>query len=251
MPAPVISLTTSILGWRQWEYWEFQPGATNSPTSWACAGLPPGMTINTSTGKISGAATAPGVYELTDALKATNADGTGSMTITIGIESGAIQPTSGVDVFVDVVTGEVTLNGAGVTDTGDGKLKSLLATKEGDDLLLYVRFVKNGVILDLDLEKLALWVKELEPENQVVVSDQFEKQGTGTGTYYILHAKLDKAELAAALTDYEEDGGTSFLGLAEIERVEVSAWEAGPDTMRVTSRTFGLKIDRDLGEAAV
>jgi len=208
------------------------------------------MSINADTGKISGAATAPGVYELTDALKATNGDGTGSMTITIGIESGAIQPTSGVDVFVDVVTGEVTLNGAAVTALKDGEMKALLATKEGDDLLLYVRFVKNGVILDLDLDSLALWVKELEPDRHVVISDQFEKQGSGTGTYFILHAKLDKTELGTALSGYEEDSGTSFLGLAEIERVEVSAWAAGPDTMRITSRTFGLKIDRDLGEVA-
>jgi hypothetical protein len=244
MAAPVINTTTSILGYRQWEYFEYQPYATNTPTSWACPLLPAGLSIDEDTGLISGAASQPGVYVL--GLTATNGDGTSApMVLTIGIEAGAIQPTSGVDLFIDVVTGKVTM-----TLTGTTSEAALLSVKEDDDLLLYVRFVKAGQILDLDLDELTLFVKELEPDALVATSLAWEKSGSGANSVYLVHAKFDGSLLAGALSNYEEDDGTKFVGLAEIERVETSAWEGGPETLRVTSRTFGIEIERDLGQSA-
>ena len=61
MAIPVISNTTSVLGYRKGQYFEYQMQATNTPTSWTANGLPSGMSISSS-GLVSGAATAAGVY---------------------------------------------------------------------------------------------------------------------------------------------------------------------------------------------
>jgi uncharacterized protein YhjY with autotransporter beta-barrel domain len=64
----------------------YQIAATNSPTSFAATGLPPGVTVNTATGLISGTPTANGVYNAT--VSATNATATASRAVTITIAFG-------------------------------------------------------------------------------------------------------------------------------------------------------------------
>ena len=46
---PVINTTTSILGYNQYEGWQYQPYATNNPLSWSCPNLPAGLSIDTPT----------------------------------------------------------------------------------------------------------------------------------------------------------------------------------------------------------
>src|SRR5204862_2251562 len=57
--------------------------ATNSPTSYNETGLPAGLSVNTSTGLISGTPTTAGTYAVT--ISATNSGGTGSATLTLTI----------------------------------------------------------------------------------------------------------------------------------------------------------------------
>jgi hypothetical protein len=59
--------------------------AANSPTSFAAVNLPAGLTINSSTGIISGIPTSYGVFAAM--VSATNAAGTGNATLTITIDS--------------------------------------------------------------------------------------------------------------------------------------------------------------------
>ena len=59
--------------------------ATGSPTSYAATGLPPGLTINTSTGAITGTPTQWGTFPLT--LSATNSAGTGSAALTLNVKT--------------------------------------------------------------------------------------------------------------------------------------------------------------------
>ncbi len=57
--------------------------ATGLPTSYAATGLPPGLTVNTLTGAITGTPTSPGNYAVT--ITATNSLGTSTATLTISV----------------------------------------------------------------------------------------------------------------------------------------------------------------------
>lgn len=64
--------------------------ASNSPTSFSATGLPPGLTLNTATGVISGTPTSPGTFNAT--ITASNSAGsdTDPLVITIGLGAPAI-----------------------------------------------------------------------------------------------------------------------------------------------------------------
>jgi PKD repeat protein len=64
--------------------------ATNSPTSYNATPLPAGLTVNTSTGAITGTPTAAGTTSVT--ISASNATGTGSATLSVTINPAAIAP---------------------------------------------------------------------------------------------------------------------------------------------------------------
>jgi uncharacterized protein YhjY with autotransporter beta-barrel domain len=64
----------------------YQITATNNPTSFNATGLPAGLSINTSTGVISGAPAATGTTNVT--LSATNAIGTGTQTLVFTVVTG-------------------------------------------------------------------------------------------------------------------------------------------------------------------
>src|SRR6266480_869953 len=61
----------------------YQITANQAITTWGAAPLPGGLTVNTATGLISGTPTAAGTY--TVALSATNANGTGTLALTLTI----------------------------------------------------------------------------------------------------------------------------------------------------------------------
>ena len=79
-PAPVIisALTASGAVGTAFTY---QITATNDPTSFAAAGLPPDLLLNTRTGLISGLPTVAGTFSVT--LTASNASGVGTATVAI------------------------------------------------------------------------------------------------------------------------------------------------------------------------
>lgn len=47
MSIPVINTTQSVLGYKQWQPFNYQPYATNNPLSWECPNLPQGLSIDT------------------------------------------------------------------------------------------------------------------------------------------------------------------------------------------------------------
>ena len=87
---PIITSATTATGATGVAFSGYQITATNSPTSFSASGLPPGFSINTATGLISGTPTAGGTFNAT--VSATNATATGSQALTITITS--VVPTS-------------------------------------------------------------------------------------------------------------------------------------------------------------
>src|SRR5438045_1560790 len=85
-PKPVITSPLTATGTVGVAF-SYQITATNSPTSFGATGLPPGLTVNTSTGLISGTPTTAGTYSVT--ISATNVTGTGSATLVITINPAA------------------------------------------------------------------------------------------------------------------------------------------------------------------
>lgn len=79
---PVITSETAVAGVVGTAL-SYATAASGTPTSYAAVGLPGGLTINASTGAVSGSPTTSGVYYAF--LSATNAAGTGSTTVTFTI----------------------------------------------------------------------------------------------------------------------------------------------------------------------
>ena len=82
LPAPSLSGSPVVNATVNSSFY-YYVSASNSPTSYAASGLPAGVTLNTSTGYLSGTITAAGSYPVT--ISATNASGMSSATLTLNI----------------------------------------------------------------------------------------------------------------------------------------------------------------------
>jgi hypothetical protein len=87
--APLITSSLSASGTVGTNF-NYQITATSSPTSYNATGLPSGLSVNTSTGAISGTPGSAGTTNVT--ISATNAGGTGSAILVITIGNAFINP---------------------------------------------------------------------------------------------------------------------------------------------------------------
>jgi hypothetical protein len=81
-PVPVISSSATATG-TTGSAFTYTVAASNTPTSYSATGLPAGLSINTSTGVISGSPTTAAISTVT--LSATNTYGTGTLTLTLTV----------------------------------------------------------------------------------------------------------------------------------------------------------------------
>ena len=267
MAIPVIKTTTSILGYNQYQSWEYQPYATNTPTSWACPNLPAGLSIDTSTGLISGAATVAGVFNC--GLTATNGDGTSAvLMLTIGISvasaSAALLTNSGTQITIDVATKLVTVGSAAavapapsLSSATDPRTSPalrpapLLFARQNDGILLWISFVKGGVPLALTITAMELALKEMESGTRIILGNVMTQVGSGAGSYFGLFCDLSSASgLADMLANYQSDDGTSFAALAEIAWTETNtdsgSWSGSPASFNFSTQDFGIQIATDM-----
>jgi hypothetical protein len=194
MAAPIINPNTSVLGFSSGQFVAYQCATTDGQTgTWSCANLPAGLSINSSTGLISGMPTTPGVYNTT--IKITNANGTATLPVTFGIDDAGFVTDVGIEVNIDLISGAVSF-----PTSPDGKLHG----KSGDYLPLLIGLQKSDVLLDLPVTGISFGLKEFESDARLILSDgAFTKLGSYERTRWRTLVYLDPDKLAGALSDYE------------------------------------------------
>lgn len=102
-PAPLPTITSATAATATaGAFFTYAITATNSPTSYSATGLPGGLSINTSTGVISGTPVTAGSSSIT--VSAANAAGTGSATLTLMIASAGGVPAGNTPVISGITT---------------------------------------------------------------------------------------------------------------------------------------------------
>jgi hypothetical protein len=245
MAIPVISNTTSVLGYRKGQYFEYQMQATNSPTSWTANGLPSGMAIS-STGLISGAAISAGVYLVK--VIASNATGPSvPLEVAMGIEDTNFNDGIGIEVNIDLRSGAVSVPGI-TPSSGQNASQAVMFLKYGDKVFLDIGFLKGEELQTMAMASIIMNIREFEGETVLVQSNGgLEIIGTSDRPSYRILVDLDTPDLLNALANYQADYQTTFDSIAEIEwRVDYLEPGALSDEVIRSSKTFRLAIDRDL-----
>ena len=242
MAIPVISTTTSVLGYRKGQYFEYQMQATNAPTSWTANGLPSGMSISNA-GLVSGAATAAGVYLVK--IIATNGDGPSApLEVAMGIEDTNFNDGIGIEVNIDLRSGSVSVPGITPADAGS----AAMFLKHGDKVFLDVGFLKGEALQTMAMASIVMNIREFDGETALVQSNGgIEIIGSSDRPRYRILVDLSTPELLNALGSYQGDYQTTFDAIAEIEwRVDYLEPGALSDEIIRSSKTFRIALDRDL-----
>jgi hypothetical protein len=245
MAIPVISNTTSVLGYRKGQYFEYQMQATNTPTSWSANGLPSGMSISNA-GLISGAATSAGVY-LFKAVASNSSGPSAPLEVAMGIEDTNYNDGVGIEVNIDLRSGAVSV--PGITPTsGQNASQAVMFLKYGDKVFLDIGFLKGEELQTMAMASIVMNIREFDGETVLVQSNGgIEIIGTSDRPRYRILVDLEPPELLNALANYEGDFQTTFDAIAEIEwRVDYLEPGALADEVIRSSKTFRLAIDRDL-----
>ena len=243
---PVISTTTSILGYAEREFWIYQPAVTQGApiTSWSWTGLPEGVTFDPATGAITGPATNTGVYLAT--VTATNSSGSASLVIPIGIFSAGWQQDGAIAVDVDLNTGLVTAHRAGFTAG-----TPVIYGKQGATLMVDVGFTQDGgvTLIPIYPSRIELGLKQVDSDPApICLSDgTFQPLGNYQSTRYRILLPLTGDALFSALKDNEDDKGTLLSVLAEIRWIQPLDFNDSLITIAGASLTFPAQI----GQAVV
>lgn len=206
----------------------FQPamaaGSTPAPSGWSATGLPAGVSINATSGKISGAATEVGVFSVV--LTATGSgpvSDTQSLLIGITDRVGMTATLGGaIELDIDVRTGYVSVPNVipGVAENGE---RGAIIYANKDDVLQFAGgFLKDGELQDILIADLKLALKNEDTDETPVVtgSGVFWKSGEYDQARYVFESDLAEDDLGDLL-DEEADEEETFVDLiAKIQWVQ-------------------------------
>ena len=158
IPAPVISSATTASGTVGTAF-SYNITASSSPARYNATGLPAGLSVNTSTGAISGTPTTTGTSSVT--LSATNGSGTGTATLTLSVNTTTSVPGgwSTADVGSPSLAGSALATAPGAfTMTGGG---SDISGTSDQFSYAYVPWTGDGILIAhvLDLTNTATSAK--------------------------------------------------------------------------------------------
>lgn len=246
MAIPVISPITSIIAYGVGVYFDFQPAATNTPTSWVITGLPTGMVYHATTGLCEGAPTTPGIYDVT--FVASNASGASAAVIApmvVGRGYGLQDPVILLDYNLE--TAAISAPNLTIKD-GD----PVIYGKTGDKLLIALGFVRDGFLVPQTIEQVKLALKEFEPESLIDLSNgSFRIVWTEDGPRYIFLVDLTSSaapSLISVESGYEDDAGTQLDMVCQIRVNFLALVLTGqpPSSLPRSSQNFKFRVARSL-----
>lgn len=249
MPAPVIDTTQSILGYRAFERWVFQPSASGTVTAWTCSPLPPRLDFDPASGKISGYVETPGVYSFR--LTAWNELApSASVRYVFGID-GAVNPAQvGIPLLIDTRTRGVGLAGVTSASAAVQFLASspLFYAKHKDDVALSIRLCRvdqNGGVSIQSHQVIGFKFALKSPDEDAIVlsTDAFGLEVVAGENIYSMNFRMESTLLDALLADNE---ATTLQAEFEWEIVNPSA--SGPQTLTQSSASFNVVLQNDIIE---
>lgn len=246
MSKPILSKITSVNGLRKNEPWGYQPAAISGGpvAAWTATGLPPGITLNTTTGRLSGTPTTPGAYNVT--LKARDAANVFSdaLIFPIGVESLPYETSGAIRLNVNMQTGTVY--------SPDGNEIPLFA-KSGDQILVAIGYEDKGILQEIpQLAILNVCMKVWdtgEMSDLIPLNDGLaQKTGDFDTTRYVTLLDFSDQRIRDAFDEFQNDRGTAFVGLAEINAIFFvdRPGFSTPQQVSRTSRNFKVSTYRDL-----
>jgi len=231
--------------------------STPAATGWSATGLPAGFTINSS-GKIRGAATEAGVFDVV-----ATATGTGPVSDTLAFQIG-ISDRAGYDailggcieVNMEMRSGYVYVVNTAPGLAENGARGAILIGKRGDRLQIALGLEKDSGLQDLIVTDIVLAAKRSEPDLEplVLTDGTFWKTGAYEASRYIFEAPLTSALLDLALAEEEDEDGTFVDLLTEIQVVYqwyppgvLPTADPAPTPREIirTSQEFYFRIARD------
>jgi hypothetical protein len=245
---PIIDTTQSVLGYRAFERWAFQPAASGNVTGWTCTDLPAALTFNPATGKISGYVETPGVYAFR-LIAWDDLTPSAAVRFVFGID-GAVNPAQvGTPLLIDTRTRAVGV--ASVASAGGALQFSqpspLLRLKHSDDLPLSIRLVTvNGSAVEVqrhDVVSLKFALKSAAEEAVVLLADAFSYEIVGGDTLYSMNIPLTSTMLDSIMAD---DVPVTLQGEFQWEIVNPNT--TGPQLLRHSSETFNVLLSNDIVE---
>jgi len=213
--------------------------ASNTPTSYSASPLPLGLSVDTTTGVITGTPAIEGLTTTT--ITATNGDGSGnSVSILWNVQAAAVGGGTWSDLELDIDFHTRRASIPGVTTSADG---AVFRVGKGDYFYLLVGLLKYGVLQDLNPANQGVAVrcalKEFEPEAIITLAhgNPTTKVGAADTTRYRIAIWFSPENWQGVLSNYEDDERTSVYANTEIEIVA--------NGLRLTTVPFKVEVIRD------
>jgi Immunoglobulin domain/Putative Ig domain len=210
----------SALGLKRGEFCNIPLFSNSEIKTWSTTALPDGLVLEPANGRIIGTPTTAGIYVVS--ISAANAFGNNTQVLLLDVAETSGTRKAGFNAWIDVETRAVSVN---------GKPEGVVTCKPGDDVLLFVRFVKGGVPVDLNVQFLQVMLEDA-PE---LISD-FVKKVDAVGDFYVLRVSIPVFQ-----------GDFPMREQAQFAWTATNAWSVGPSIILGSSNSFPVVIEEHWG----